>query len=129
MVRRMSDSYSRRRNISSATIETIRVATGAPVIQVKAGPKRSTSSSHRYQIKTDPNGQIWLRWNKQFERISVVDKFDIVQGKTVILGITAEGIGLVIATPNGERYSMIHCSRMQTIQAEITLLEQTMQRL
>ena len=58
-------------------------------------------------IKTDPNGQIWLRWNKQFERISVVDEFDIVQGKTVILGITAEGIGSVIATPNGERYSMI----------------------
>ena len=48
---------------------------------------------------TDPNGQIWLRWNKQFERISVVDKFDIVQGKTVILGITAEGIGSVIAKP------------------------------
>ena len=46
-----------------------------------------------------------MRWNKQFERISVVDEFDIVQGKTVILGITAEGIGSVIATPNGERYS------------------------
>ena len=70
-----------------------------------------------------------MRWNKQFERISVVDEFDIVQGKTVILGITAEGIGSVIATPNGERYSAIIAVGLQTTQAETTLLEQTMQRL
>ena len=87
--------------------ETIRVATGAPSYQVKAGPSgvQAVRVPGYPVIKTDPNGQIWLRWNKQFERISVVDKFDIVQGKTVILGITAEGIGSVIATPNGERYS------------------------
>ncbi len=91
----------------SMTIETIRVATGAPSYQVKAGPSgvQAVRVPGYPVIKTDPNGQIWLRWNKQFERISVVDKFDIVQGKTVILGITAEGIGSVIATPNGERYS------------------------
>ena len=91
----------------SMTIETIRVATGAPSYQVKAGPSgvQAVRVPGYPVIKTDPNGQIWLRWNKQFERISAVDKFDIVQGKTVILGITAEGIGSVIATPNGERYS------------------------
>ena len=91
----------------SMTIETIRVATGAPSYQVKAGPSgvQAVRVPGYPVIKTDPNGQIWLRWNKQFERISVVDEFDIVQGKTVILGITAEGIGSVIATPNGERYS------------------------
>ena len=91
----------------SMTIETIRVATGAPSYQVKAGPSgvQAVRVPGYPVIKTDPNGQIWLRWNKQFERISVVDEFNIVQGKTVILGITAEGIGSVIATPNGERYS------------------------
>ena len=79
---------------SSATIETIRVATGAPVIAVKAGPAEYKQFCNDIiQSKQIPNGQIWLRWNKQFERISVVDEFDIVQGKTVILGITAEGIG------------------------------------
>ena len=89
----------------SMTIETIRVATGAPSYQVKAGPSGVQAVPVPFiQTKQIPNGQIWLRWNKQFERISVVDKFDIVQGKTVILGITAEGIGSVIATPNGERY-------------------------
>ena len=91
----------------SMTIETIRVATGAPSYQVKAGPSgvQAVRVPGYPVIKTDPNGQIWLRWNKQFKRISAVDKFDIVQGKTVIIGITAEGIGSVIATPNGERYS------------------------
>lgn len=91
----------------SMTIETIRVATGAPSYQVKAGPSgiQAVRVPGYPVIKTDPNGQIWLRWNKQFERISVIDEFDIVKGKTVIIGITAEGMGSVIATPNGERYS------------------------
>ena len=92
----------------SMALETIRVAVGDPSYQIKAGaggviavrvPKFKT-------IKTDANARIWLRWNKQFETVSAAE-FDIeqVRGKTVILGITAEGIGGVIATPNGEAYS------------------------
>ena len=88
-------------------IETIRVATGAPSYQVKAGPGgvQAVRVPGYPVINTDANGQIWLRWNKQFETISVTDSFESVQGKTVILGITAEGIGSIIATPNGEAYS------------------------
>ena len=58
------------------TIETIRVATGGPSYQVKAGPSgvQAVRVPGYPVIKTDPNGQIWLRWNKQFERISVVDR-------------------------------------------------------
>ena len=57
-------------------------------------------------IKTDANARIWLRWNKQFETVSAAEfNIEQVRGKTVILGITAEGIGGVIATPNGEAYS------------------------
>jgi len=88
-------------------VETIRVATGAPSYQVKAGPSgvQAVRVPGYPVINTDANGQIWLRWNKQFETISVTDSFESVQGKTVILGITAEGIGSIIATPNGEEYS------------------------
>jgi len=88
-------------------IETIRVATGAPSYQVKAGPGgvQAVRVPGYPVINTDANGQIWLRWNKQFETISVTDSFESVQGKTVILGTTAEGIGSIIATPNGEAYS------------------------
>ena len=45
-------------------------------------------------IRTDPNGQIWLRWNKEFETVLYVaeDDFSILEGKTVIVGVTAEGL-------------------------------------
>ena len=91
----------------SVALEVIRVAVGDPSYQVKAGqggvialrvPKFKT-------IKTDQYARIWLRWNKEFETISITDDFTAVAGKTVIIGNTAEGISTVIATPNGEQYS------------------------
>ena len=91
----------------NVALEVIRVAVGDPSYQVKAGaggvialrvPKFKT-------IKTDQYARIWLRWNKQFETISITDDFSSVAGKTVIIGNTAEGISTVIATPNGEQYS------------------------
>ena len=96
-----------RETYPAISIETIRVATGAPSYQVKAGPGgvQAVRVPGYPVINTDANGQIWLRWNKQFETISVTDSFESVQGKTVIIGITAEGIGSIIATPNGEAYS------------------------
>ena len=91
----------------SVALEVIRVAVGDPSYQVKASeggvialrvPKFKT-------IKTDQYARIWLRWNKQFETISITDDFASVAGKTVIIGNTAEGISTIIATPNGEQYS------------------------
>ena len=91
----------------SVALEVIRVAVGDPSYQVKAsgggvialrGPKFKT-------IKTDQYARIWLRWNKEFETISITDDFSAVAGKTVIIGNTAQGISTIIATPNGEQYS------------------------
>ena len=91
----------------SVALEVIRVAVGDPSYQVKAGeggvialrvPKFKT-------IKTDQHARIWLRWNKEFETISITDDLSSVAGKTVIIGNTAEGISTIIATPNGEQYS------------------------
>ena len=93
----------------SVALEVIRVAVGDPSYQVKASeggvialrvPKFKT-------IKTDQYARIWLRWNKEFETISITDDFKSVAGKTVIIGNTAEGISTIIATPNGEQYSHI----------------------
>ena len=100
-------------------IEVIRSATGDPSYQVKTGeggivalrvPGYAT-------IQTDPNARIWLRWNKQFETISITDEdYSSVRGKTVIIGITAEGLAGVVATPNGETYSHIPtATALQTI--------------
>ena len=102
-------------------IEVIRVATGAPSYQVKAGdggiiamrvPGFDT-------INTDANSRIWLRWNNSYPTISVTDIKDntqLLKGKTVIIGMSAEGLGGIIATPVGERYSYeLTASTLQTV--------------
>src|SRR6056300_91150 len=103
----------------SLAIETIRVATGDPSYQVKTeqGGITKMRVPGYATIQTDANGQIWLRWNKQFESISLAeDDYSSLAGKTVIIGITAEGLGNVIATPNGEVYAhMLPATALQTI--------------
>ena len=101
-------------------IEVIRVATSAPSYQVKAGeggiiamrvPGFST-------IKTDPNGRIWLRWNKEYDTISLADLDQVgkFKGKTVIISTTAEGLNSIVATPLGEKYMYeITASTLSTV--------------
>jgi adenylate cyclase len=91
----------------SIALEVIRVAVGDPSYQVKAGPGGviALRVPKFKTVKTDQYARIWLRWNKEFEKISITDDFTSVAGKTVIIGNTAEGISTIIATPNGEQYS------------------------
>ena len=91
----------------SVALEVIRVAVGDPSYQVKAteGGVIALRVPKFKTVKTDQYARIWLRWNKQFETISITDDFTSVAGKTVIIGNTAEGISTIIATPNGEQYS------------------------
>ena len=101
-------------------VEVIRTATGNPSYQVKAnqGGIEAVRVPGYPIIKTDPNAQIWLRWNKQFDEISLVDEdqFTKLEGKTVILGITAEGIGGLIASPTGPQYNYIPAAvTLQTV--------------
>src|SRR5210317_218692 len=103
----------------SMAIEIIRVATGDPSYQVKTeqGGITKMRVPQYATIQTDPNGQIWLRWNKEFESISLAeDDYSSLAGKTVIIGITAEGLGNIIATPNGEVYAhMLPATALQNI--------------
>jgi adenylate cyclase len=68
-------------------------------------------------INTDSNARIWVRWNKKFNTISAAsDDFSAAAGTTVILAMTAEGLGGVIATPIGEQYDyVISANTLQTI--------------
>ena len=103
----------------SLAVEVIRVATGAPSYQVKeAGAGIEAIRVPGYPIiKTDPNGQIWLRWNKQFETISAAsDDLSIVVGRTVIIGAQAEGIGGTIASPTGPQFNYMPAAvTLQTV--------------
>ena len=91
----------------SVALEVIRVAVGDPSYQVKAteGGVIALRVPKFKTVNTDQYARIWLRWNKEFEKISITDVFTSVAGKTVIIGNTAEGISTIIATPRGEQYS------------------------
>ena len=89
-------------------IETIRVATQAPSYQVKAGATgvQAVRVPGYPTITTDPYARIWLRWNKQFPAVSIMEATqEHVQGKIVVIGLTAEGIGSTIAAPTGTEYA------------------------
>ena len=100
-------------------IETIRVAVGDPSYQVKADeagiiamrvPAYAT-------INTDTNARVWVRWNKEFQTMSAASPdFTPLAGTTVIIAMTAEGLGGVVATPVGEQYDyVISAQTLQTI--------------
>ena len=92
----------------SMAVETIRVATQAPSYQVKAGPTgvQAVRVPGYPVINTDSYGRIWLRWNKQFDSVSLTEATqEKVSGKIVIIGLTAEGIGSTIASPYGTEYA------------------------
>tara|TARA_Y100001970_G_scaffold88125_1_gene111259 strand:- start:21635 stop:23674 length:2040 start_codon:yes stop_codon:yes gene_type:complete len=100
-------------------LETIRVATGDPSYQIKAGPAgvQAVRVPGFSTIETDAHARIWLRWNKEYETISASsDDFSAFAGRTVVLGVTAEGLASVIATPTGEQYDyVLSASTLQTV--------------
>ena len=103
-------------------IEVIRVAVGAPSYQVKSDASGITAMRVPgfATIKTDGNARIWLTWNKEYKTISLAEAgpcaFDDLKGKTVIIAMTAEGMGGVIATPIGSQYDYVAiASTLQTV--------------
>ena len=88
-------------------VETIRVAMGAPSYQIKANETGIVAVRvPGYPIiNTDEYGRIWLRYNNEFETVSVTGDLSTVAGKTVGLGLTIEGVGSTIATPKGTQYA------------------------
>ena len=100
-------------------VEVIRVATGNPSYQVKSGPTgiQAVRVPGFPIIKTDPNARIWLTWNKEYDIVSASsDDFSSLTGKTVVVGITAEGLASIIATPIGEQYDyMLSASTLDTV--------------
>ena len=56
-------------------------------------------------IETDARGRLFLRWNTEIPVVNYTkDNLSSVAGKTVIIGLTAEGLGNPVATPIGEKY-------------------------
>ena len=95
----------------SIAMETIRVAAGDPSYQVKTqeGGITAMRVPSFSTIKTDSFGRIWLRYNKEFDTMSLTDEDFLwtLEGKIVIIAPTAEGLSSIVATPKGEQYSYI----------------------
>lgn len=94
----------------NVTLEALRVYTGEKSYQVKMNDSgiEKVRIAGQPIIDTDANARIWLRWSKNFQRIEATDlaKRDIdLKNKIVVIGITAEGLGGVIATPRGEMWA------------------------
>ena len=102
-------------------IEVIRVAVGDPSYQVKSGDAGIIAMRVPgfATINTDANARIWLTWNKSYPEISLADldtKEISLEGKTIIIGMKAEGLGGVIATPTGAQYDyVVLASTLQTV--------------
>jgi len=102
-------------------IEVIRVAVGDPSYQVKADAAGIIAMRVPgfATIKTDQHARIWLTWNKSYPEVSLadLDTNEIsLEGKTIIIGVKAEGLGGVIATPTGGQYDYVAvASTVQTV--------------
>ena len=70
-----------------------------------------------FRVTTDPNGSIWLNTNFDFDSYEYkVDELPNLQGKTVIVGLTAKGLASQIPTPVGlQSAHQIQASALQTI--------------
>lgn len=68
-------------------------------------------------IKTDMSGSIWINPTYRFEDIEYYGQaLPNLQGKTVLIGTTAEGIQVLLPTPKGAEYPhAVQASALQTI--------------
>src|SRR5210317_399722 len=102
-------------------IEVIRTATGDPSYQVKAdaGGIIAMRVPGYATINTDANARIWLTWNKTYAEVSLADLETneiSLEGKTIIIGVKAEGLGGVVATPIGGQYDYtVIANTLQTV--------------
>jgi adenylate cyclase len=92
---------------------------GDPSYQIKTGQAgvEAVRIPQFPAIKTDERGRIWLGWNNSFERIEATELVpEKVKDKIVVLGLTIEGVGGIIATPVGEKWAHeIQANALQTV--------------
>ena len=67
-------------------------------------------------VATDNRGRIWLSWNTKFTKIGASEIDERVKGQVIVLGLTIEGVGGIVATPIGSRWAHeIQAQALQTI--------------
>ena len=91
----------------SLALDTARVYTGEPSYQMKVGPNgiEWVRMGRQDPIVTDSYGQLPISFWNHFEQISILDLPEYqAEGKTFIIGVTAEGLSNPVPTPTGARH-------------------------
>jgi len=101
----------------SFTLEVIRVANEKPSYTVKVNDTGIEEIILRpFQIPTDPNGSIWVSTNYSFTELEYGDTIPNLQGKIVLIGLTASGLSAQIPTPIGlQSAHQLQASSIQTV--------------
>ena len=103
----------------SLVLETLRAVAGDPSYQIKTGQAgvEAVRIPQFPAISTDERGRIWTTWNTSFERVEATELVpEKVKDKIVVLGLTIEGVGGIIATPVGEKWAHeIQANALQTV--------------
>jgi adenylate cyclase len=92
---------------SSFPIEVIRSITSTKGYTIKVDNELGIDSLyiHPREFKTERDGSVWIMWDKTFDEYEWgVDELPDLTGKTVIIGLTAEGLANPIPTANGPLY-------------------------
>jgi len=92
---------------SSFPIEVIRSITSTKGYTIKVDKDLGIDSLyiHPREFKTERDGSIWVMWDKTFDEYEWgVDPLPNLNGKTVIIGLTAEGLANPVPTAHGPVY-------------------------
>jgi adenylate cyclase len=104
---------------SSFPIEVIRSITSTKGYTIKVDNELGIDSLyiHPREFKTNRDGSIWVMWDKTFQEYEWgVDQLPDLNGKTVIIGLTAEGLSNPVPTANGPTYPHhLQASVVQTL--------------
>ena len=80
-----------------------------------------------FEIPTDSDGSIWLKWNTEFEEIEyerLMPGYDNLEGKTIIVGVSASGLGAQIPTPGG----LMNPNQLQAVALQTILSDNPISR-
>ena len=107
----------------SLALETVRAMQNKKSYTVKANEAGIESIVLRpFEIPTDADGSIWLKWNSKFPEIEYTrlgDNLGPLNGETVIVGVSAKGLANQISTPAGLIYPhQLQANTLQTIISE-----------
>ena len=104
---------------SSFPIEVIRSISSTKGYTIKVDNELGIDSLyiHPREFKTERDGSIWINWDKTFDEYEWgVDPLPDLNGKTVIIGVTAEGLSNPVPSAQGPIYPHhLQASVVQTL--------------